>query len=88
MWTELFFDLHDLEVFNFTATLCMQTLPPGGAAGTPAEYVCQVCAGPVAPRECGCSSVTSRCIGTEVVGGGVPVAMLMGHPLAAPLVAC
>ena len=37
MWTELFFDLHDLEVFSFTAVLCVQTLPPGGAAGTPAS---------------------------------------------------
>ena len=50
MWTEFFFDLHDLEVS--TAVLCVQTLPPEDAPCTPAEYVCQVCASPAAPGRC------------------------------------
>ena len=35
-----------------------------------------------------CSSVNSRCIDTEVVSGDVLVAMLIDHPLAAPMVTC
>ena len=35
-----------------TAVLCVQTLPPEGAPCTPAEYMSQVCAGPVAPGQC------------------------------------
>lgn len=84
MWTELFFDLHDLEVFSFTAVLCVQTLPPGGAAGTPAS----TCVRSVPAQWHPGTVCVAQCVGTEVVGGGVPVALLMGHPLAAPLVAC
>lgn len=88
MWTEFFFDLHDLEVFSVNCRpLCADSAPRGHAVPTRPSSVCQVCAGPVAPgSECG--SVNSRCVGTEVVSGNVLAAKLVDRPLAAPLVAC